>query len=211
MKKLCKNNFLSTQKGFTLAEILAVAGILIILSAIVGGILVATLRGSNKTRITTAGAQNGNYAMSILTNTITNSKEFGYTDSAGTRKTSCVASTPGAPVSISRINVENFAPTGSSSTFTEITCGPVSAGTNSIILTKRDAAGAPLNTQSLLNTEEVVVQSCANAFTCTQTDEYSPPKLVINFTLIQKTASGFFEQNTEAPFKTSISIRNYQR
>lgn len=185
---------LSTSSGFTLVEMLAVAGILVILSVVVGGILVATLRGSNKTRITTAAAQNGNYMLSVLTNTLTNSKEFGYDNGAG-RQTSCVTASPPSAVPISKIQVKNF-----DDTTTEIECKDL-----------RDGLTITLNGESLINTSEVVVSSCAQAFTCRQTDEYSPPSVGLNLTLIQKNAtSTFFEQQTEASFRTSISIRNYK-
>jgi type II secretory pathway pseudopilin PulG len=208
--------FLTNQKGFTLAEILAVAGILIVLTGVVGGILVATLRGSNKTRITTSGAQNGNYVVSVLTNAISNSKEFGYIDAANVRQTACVPPLPDyptpppltpAPISITKLYLKNF-----DDTYTQIECKDSGAGFTFISTPVNSLAATPtVAGSSLINTSEVVLSSCNQVFTCSQQDEFSPPKLDLNFTLIDKNSSEFFEQQTASPFRTSISIRNYQR
>lgn len=62
-----------TSKGYTLIELLAVVGILVTLGGILSGILYSTLRGNNKSTITTAIAQNGNYALSVISNIILSS------------------------------------------------------------------------------------------------------------------------------------------
>lgn len=190
--------------GFTLAELLAVAGILVILSAVVGSILVSTLRGSNKTRITTSGAQNGDYVISVISSAINNSKEFGYINGA-TRYTSCIAGNP----PVQAISVDNFAditpPQPTNPPQSLIECKDIDSGPAVV-------NAFTINNVSIMNTDEVVVESCAaGVFTCTQANNYTPPIVTLKFTLIQKSSSGLFEAQTASPFSSSISVRNFAK
>ena len=47
-----------SNKGYTVIELLTVAGVLVVITGILTGIIVATLRGTNKTQTANSVAQN---------------------------------------------------------------------------------------------------------------------------------------------------------
>lgn len=65
-----QSSIINSQLGFTLVEMLAVMVVFLAVGSIVVGILVATLRTSNKTDVLTLVKQNGNYALSQIAKTI---------------------------------------------------------------------------------------------------------------------------------------------
>lgn len=200
--------------GFTLAELLTVAGILIVMSTIIAGMVVYTLRGSAKTRITTSVAQNGNSALSVMTRLITNSDTFvgikssglAPTDPAAIYQDSCipVGATP-VPVVGDAIKVRGF-----DGGETIISCKSI-ANTNDIA--SISASFIPPRIVSLIDKSEVEVVPSSCSFTCTQTDEFSAPIINIKFGLKELSGSNpanFTERKAATTFQTSISVRNYR-
>lgn len=174
---------IESRKGYTIVELLAVVFILVIISGMISGILYSTLRGSNKTRITTEVTQNGNYAMSVISNIIVDSRSV--TNVGGTDISDCTASPSGTSISLKRLN----------GTITNLSCA------NNTI--SSDSA-------SLINTNQVQIENNSCFFYCSQTtnDPYAIPIVGVTFKVKDK-ATGLFESQSNATFDTSVSIRNY--
>ena len=175
-------------------ELLTVIGILVVVSGIIIGILSTTLRGTEKTKITTSVAQNGNYALSVITNAIIASYAVtGIGDQSATSNppfADCTNSPVGQSISLK------------SSTGEEITF----ACANDTIAS---------NGASIIDTSQVKIDTSSTAtcsFTCIQpTDKpYDVPIIEISFTVSDKAAVGaFLENKSSGVFKTSVSLRNF--
>lgn len=169
------------ERGFTLIELLVVMGVFLAVSAVVGGILFSTLRGSQKTTTLDEVRQNGNYAISTMTKSIRAAKSI---DSP----TNCTAPTP------TPVQQIMFTPqTGSQTTF------------------KCDYASIPKtitsNNNSLLDTTKVALVEGSCSFTCTQVSG-QPPTIKIKFGLSQVGTTIFTEQTAAVDFETSVTLRN---
>ncbi len=179
------------QKGFTLIELTIVMGIFIVIGTIIVTILNSTFQGNTKARVTNDMSQNGNYALSIITNLLLNSQRFD----------GIVVTSPACTPSESETCCSATGTTGKSITVTGLDGGTTT-------LTCQDSGANPLvfkissNSASLIDVNQVVVSPGSCSFTCTQVDEYSPPRIDIAFTL--RNTSG----NTSANFRTSVSLRN---
>src|SRR3989344_2988017 len=97
---------LSSRKGYTIIELLAVISILVILTGIISGILYSTLRGSSKTRISTEVTQNGDYAISVLTNMIAPSTSV--TKIGGVDIQDCRTNPSGTSISLKNIDGDEY-------------------------------------------------------------------------------------------------------
>lgn len=169
--------------GYTLVELLAVVTILVILAGIISGIIFSTLRGSNKTRITTEISQNGNYVLGVLSNIISSSTSV--TKISGQEISDCTASPFGSSITLRN----------GDGTETTISCS---------------AGNIQSGSTPLINTGEVRVKDNSCKFTCSQksSDPYSIPLIDIEFTLEDQNAI-LFENKASSLFKTSVSIRNF--
>lgn len=177
------------KRGYTLIELVTVMGVLVIISNIIIGIVYTTLRGSNKTRITTAVSQNGNYALSIIANIITTSESVTKIDDADIYD--CTTSPSGQTIDLKRYG----------GIVTTISCLDNNIAT---------VSGA-LKT-SLIDTSQVVNDSATCYFKCIQSesDPYDVPIIEYSFSLSDKNAQGaLFETKSQATFKSSTSLRNY--
>lgn len=177
----------SNNGGYTIIELLTVVGILVIISALVTGILYSTLRGSSKTKIATSVAQNGSYALSVISDAIVSS--YAVTAINGNPITDCTASPSGTMITLKKSD-------GSSISF--------SCANNTI------ASGSA----SLIDTSQVKIDTTniANCyFYCSQpsNDSYSIPIVGFGFTITDKSTSTLFENKSSAVFNTSVSLRNY--
>lgn len=170
-------------KGYTIIELLAVISILVILSGIISGILYSTLRGSNKTRINSEVTQNGNYAISVLTNIISSSRSV--TKISGVNIQDCTASPSGTSISLTNIDGDEYA----------IACNGNNISSGSA---------------SLINTNQVQVRPDSCHFYCNQkaADPYAIPIIGVEFIIEDKSAQ-LFENKSYSLFKTSVSMRNY--
>lgn len=171
--------------GYTIIELLAVISILIIISGIISGILYSTLRGSSKARITTEVTQNGNYALSLISNIIVDSTNVTHID--GVPILDCTTTPPGSGKSI--------------------TLARLDGGTTTLACESNTISS---NSASLINTNKVQVEEDSCFFYCTQTtnDPYAIPILEVTFNVRDKD-TGLFESQASSTFNTSVSIRNY--
>jgi len=173
----------SESKGYTIIELLAVISILVILAGIISGILYSTLRGSSKTRITTDVAQNGSYAIGVMSNILAASRSVTKVDGADI--TDCTTLKTGSSIAVKSID-------GDEITFA---CSGINISSNSV---------------SLINTNQVQLKADSCSFSCQQksTDSYSIPIVSVEFTIEDKNAV-LFENKSSSAFRTSVSLRNY--
>ncbi len=171
-------------RGYTLIELLVVISLLMITGSVVVGILSSAFNGNAKSKITNDLAQNGNYALSIISDIVLNSQNFqSITDSTPTTYTVC---TPGG---ISGLSVSVVGFDG----------GVTSFACNGDTISS--------NRASLLDTSRVQLVPGTCKFTCVQADAYSPPRIDITFQLKDANASVSDAQGV-ATFNTSLSLRN---
>jgi type II secretory pathway pseudopilin PulG len=169
--------------GYTIVELLAVIAILVIISGVISGILYSTLRGSNKTKITTNVTQNGNYAISVISAAIINSRSITQID--GSDITDCTTSPSGSSITL----------TGASGGTTVFSC---------------QSGDITSNGNSLIDTTVVQVADSSCSFYCSQepTNPYSIPLVGVAFTIEDK-SSEFAESQGSAAFDSATSLRNY--
>ncbi|MBI4091695.1 MAG: prepilin-type N-terminal cleavage/methylation domain-containing protein [Candidatus Levybacteria bacterium] len=174
---------LTFREGYTIIELLAVISILVILTGIISGILYSTLHGSSKTKITSEVTQNGNYAISILTNIMSSSTSV--TKIGGVEIQDCTANPTGTSISLKNINGDEY----------NISCSGNNISSGST---------------SLINTDQVQIRANSCQFYCNQkaADPYAVPILGIEFIIEDKSAE-LFENRSSSLFKTSVSMRNY--
>ena len=179
---------LKSRRGYTLIELLAVTAILVALSVVVSNIIVTTLRGSTKTKVTTNVAQNGEYAQSVISSIISDSRNIVAVD--GSDIDDCASPTP--PSSTSSIRFKRI-----DGGTTEISCEQIN-GTDTIAS----------NGAALVNTSSVIVSACS--FSCSQVvfDPYSIPIVNISFTIADKN-TGSNEFKSTATYNASSSLRVY--
>lgn len=197
MKKKFKFN-----NGYTLIELVIVMLLLIITGALVVGIISSTLRGSSKTRLTSDLAQNGNFALTLISNILINSQKMvSFTKDGGVEVSDCTESTStGVPLSGQGVTVLGF-----DGGTTKLFCNGPTISSSSAIFANSTPLPTPYATASLLDNSQVEVTSCS--FTCSQINTYSPPRIDISFQL-DKAQVG----NVAAPsvkFNTSITLRNH--
>ncbi|MBP7832501.1 MAG: type II secretion system protein [Candidatus Levybacteria bacterium] len=184
-------------RGFTLLELTIVMGVFIVIGTIIVSILGATFRGNTKTRVTNDISQNGNYALSIMTNLLLNSQRF---ESIIPSFSTCTANP----------NPTCCTPAGTIGK--TITFQGLDGGTTT--LTCEDTGSDPTlykissNSASLIDPEIVrLTPDDTCYFVCTQVDEYSPPRIDIVFTL-QNAEVEAGDSQASANFRTSVSLRN---
>lgn len=176
------------QRGYTIIELLAVMTIVVVVSGMIAGILYSTLRGGSKSKITSDVAQNGNYAISVISQTIILSQDV--TSVGGTPITSCITSPTGTSIDLTQSD-------GSTITFS---C------TNNTV-----ASTSATVTSSLIDTSNLEVDPTTCAFKCRQ-DNNNPiaiPVIDVAFSVKQKGSVTNAEAKSSASFSTSTSMRNY--
>lgn len=177
-----------TEKGFTLIEILTVTAILVVVSTIISGVVYTTLRATNKTRITSAVAQNGSYALSIISNIVISSTNV--TQVNGTSVSNCTTSPSGTSITLSRID-------GGSTT---LACTNV----NGIYTIASNGA-------SLIDNNIVQIKNGSCTITCMQpsNNSYATPLIQVAFTVGDKGTTPAFENIASSDFNTSITMRSF--
>ncbi len=178
-------------EGYTLIELLVVSGILVAVSGIIGGILISTLRSSDTTRTKTHIAQNGNYALSAMSELVKRSKNV---TGVGEIQNfvDCVNETPPQGESLTLLMPEE----------------------KEVVLfcendTKRIASSSGETTYYLTGDDLSIVEgSCS--FKCHQTSRFTPPRVEIMFQLGKEDGvTGEVDENTVELFQTQISSRNF--
>lgn len=188
MNNKCQKFNIKNRKssGFTLVELLAVMIVFIAVGSIIMAILVATLRGNNKTNALNSVRSNGQYAISQLARSIRN------------------ASTLIAPFPCGSIT----SPTATSAVELAFPDGSVST------YSCQDSQGnltIASNSAPLIDTSAITVAACQ--FTCGQSSPSDYPVIGIDFFLKTK-GTNLVEQQASASaieFQTSVVIRNLLR
>lgn len=193
--------------GYTLVELLSVMMILVILTSVITGILFSITRGSRKTQITSDVSQQGQYAMSIISNTIINSLGlFSATDYSGNppytgSSLNCSKTLADIPPGVKGVKMK------------ELVLNDFEAGTTHSLSCD---AGPPQTIQrdslSLIDTDklEIIYGNSTCYFMCTQPDSFTPPQIEIYFELKQVGTVNFIEQQSVAQMKSSVTLRNYK-
>lgn len=188
---------LNSENAYTLIELLAVMAVLITVGTIIAGIIVSSLRGSNKSRNVGDVRQAGNSALVQMTKTITYSKSFDGLSEDGTNYvTNCIlpqiTPTP-APTQYKYLKI-----TGFDDGQTILACNGTSISSNSADLI-----------DSSNDSSKFTVSNCY--FLCLQTNITVPPTININYTVSFKSKtpnSTFVEDNVSQNFTTSAAFRN---
>lgn len=176
-----------SSRGFTLVELLAVIFVFVAISSLIFSILVAVLRGNNKTNNVNLIQSNGDYALTQMAKGIRNA-------TALLAPTNC--GSVDSPTATSAVQL-SF-PDGSVSTYS---CKDAN-----------NAASITSNSAALIDTTAVQVAQCT--FTCGQDSPSDYPIIGINFSLQTQSPTGFVDQTASSSavqFQTSVVIRNLAR
>lgn len=175
-------------KGYTLIELLAVILVMIAVGTVIMSILVAALRGGNKSQTTNEVRESGNYVISQMSKMITFAKNLdGLSTDGVSYDTSCVLSGSPAPTPVPYQYIKITSFDGGITTFS-CSGGKISSGSSS------------------MTSPNLTVTNCT--FICSQPNASIPPTIDISFTLNENKGS-FTEKQASIPFETSITIRNF--
>ncbi len=179
--------------GYTIVELLAVVTILVTVTGIIAALITQTLRGSSKTNITNQVAQVGNYAASVISNSIISAENVIAVNGKN------VADCTGNPSPSGR-SIELFISEKGGTILYE--CGKDEYGNDTI----------SSNSASLIDTSRLKIDTSTCYFTCSQAsiDPYTPPIITFGFILTQNSDDALFENRETAPFSTSVLMRNYR-
>jgi type II secretory pathway pseudopilin PulG len=177
---------LNSKEGYTLVELITAVGIIVIVSGMIAGVLYSTLRDGNKTKVTNDVSQNGNYALSVISNTILNSASI--TQVGATQISDCTASPTGTSIYLEQSDGLQI----------EFACMDDSIASISGDLTTY-----------LVNNNLVKVSSCN--FKCRQSNgnPYALPIVDVSFTVSQKNADATSENKASTSVSTSVTMRNF--
>lgn len=193
-----------SMRGYTLVELLAVTSIVVIVSGLIVGILYSTLRGGNKSKVTNDVAQNGNFALSIISNTALLANDV-----------ISVNEIPISDCTNSNTNIVNFPaspdgyPTGTSIEF-ENTDGTSVTFSCDVLSESIASSSAQPTPNYLIDNNSVKVDPSTCAFTCLQPDNnpYAQPIISVSFTVSQRSGT-VFENVANSSFDTSVTMRNF--
>lgn len=197
---------LKFQKGFTVIEILVVLVVLLVVGSIIVTIFTSSLRGTNKVNSIDSVRRNGNYALEQMGKMIRYARSFDGVSANGTSwSTNCVAPSIPAPtptptpVTYNFIRITNF--DGGQSIISCIKNGS-SLGASEIASTSASSTKV-----HLVDTNVVTVNNCT--IMCQQNTIVSPPTVLIQFDLANKTTNSLLENQATISFQTSVTARNY--
>jgi len=195
--------YLRSNKGYTIAELLAVLSLFVIISSVMASIIYSTLRGAAKTKINTEVTQNGSAAVSVISQIIEDSRNVtqingnDLDDCTTNPSSSSLVPTPivGQIISAPSITLKRI-----DGARTVIACGPLTTGDTTVIAS---------NGAAIINKDVVSVSSCV--FSCSQvvSDPYSIPIVKASFSIAQKNATSLYEGKANASFDVSNSLRVY--
>ena len=168
-------------QGFSLIELLISSAIFVTISVIIVTALFVTFRVSRKTEIIRSLRQSGDTAMTQMVNQIRYAANLDDPDS-------CVPSA-----------------TQSEITFTSSSDG----GRTTLSCPTETSAAIASNGASLIDTSRFVVATCS--FKCTQAIVTDKPTITIDYALYPATSSALSETQGQVTFRTSVTMRNYQK
>lgn len=195
--------FSKSEKGYTLIELLAVMVVVVIVGTIIAGIIVSSLRGSNKSTNVNDIRENGNFALSQISKMISFAKSFdGVSDGTTVNgqlvySTNCTVANPTpTPPTPTPIHYKYLKITSFDLGQTKFRCDDVELSSN----------GAQL-IDTTVGTNKYTITGCY--IICTQNNISVLPTISISFKLSKKTQSlSFAENNVSIPFETSANFRN---
>ena len=191
--------------GFSLVELLISMFLILSISSVVMTIFVAGLRGTNRASAEADVRQNGNLAMTQMSRTIRNAKNFNGVSVDGTTNftTSCYVGssnpTP-TPQPYKAVQVDSF--DGGTTT---LKCPDVG---ETVITSISATLAAPA---SLTDSSRVIVEPGSCYFSCQQESPTDPPVVGIHFTVESLRGSGSIGQSVNQMFETTVVPRNYLR
>lgn len=193
----------ASRQGFTLIEILVVAGILALLSVVIAQVLFLTVRVNKKTEIVKDVSQNGEYALETMSRMIQNAKSL---DVA-----SCTDKED-PPNPVNSITITNF-----DNQTTTFSCSEDAAAG----LARIASVSGTLSTSYLTNTNITLVDpadhtiaACGTdnlhyglSFLC-QSNNGKPTYVTVSFTLRQINPNAVVREQASTSFKNTIVLRN---
>ncbi len=187
LKFKIKNSELT--KGFTLIELLAVIVVFTIIGSIGAGILVNSLRTSNKTDAVTNVKNNGNYVIGQITKTLRDATSL-------QSPYPCVTPVQGTSITVR----------ASDGNLVTLDCGATDSITHQTTIAS--------NSAPMLDTTTTGVKLVSCTFTCSQQTASDYPLMDIIIGLTEQSTSAFSEKMASATpivFSTSILLRNLAR
>lgn len=177
------------QKGYTIIELVIVILVILVVGGIIVGIIYSSIRGTTKARVNNNISQNGNYAITVMSNFIANAKNLvDVTGSDGISYESCVPPVFGEAIQAQSITITNF-----DNELTTFTC---------------DGATISSNSASLIDAISVEVVPGTCVISCLQESAYRSPRIDLTFEL-QSKGSSTPESSGKSLFNTSVTMRNY--
>lgn len=178
-----------TRNGYTLIELLIVMVVLVTVGVIVAGIIVSSLRGTNKATTIETVRKNGNYAILQISRMIEFAQSFGGVSLNGSSySTLCPSQNSPSYKYLKIISFDN------GQTIFSCSSNTISSGS-----------------ASLINTALVTAPTSTCYFTCLRSGIYEPPTIGIDFTLSQQGSSNLFENKYIIPFETTVQMRNLNK
>lgn len=186
------------KKGFTIVELLVITGILVLCGGLIAGIIFSTLQGSKKSSNTNQVTQSGNYALSVITETVNKADQV----------VSSCNNTPSQSLLLYSSQTDSL--------YT-ISC---LSGTNITIEETNRSTGLPVGSQNTLLGEGVRLSGSSCSFTCNQVgpsvtgaaspNPYLKPVIQVSFMLTDPGQSTAADVRAQINFRTSIYLRNFQ-
>lgn len=203
----------SSSKGFTLIELVATMGILLIVSIIVGNVYFTALRGASKTDTLSTVRQNGEVALSIMTKAIRHAKRFDGVSTDGVAfKAACAVEVVGvgtptpSPIPYKQVRI-----TGIDGGITTFSCNENVDDDPPDTIASTSAN--PTVKSSLFDPSSAELSACY--FTCEKTSGSDYPILGIFFTLREYQPPGIVlvQEKTTRPidFHSAVVLRNLTR
>lgn len=188
IKKIMRKKQLGKIRGYTLIELMIVMLLLVLVGSLIAGILSSTITGAAKSKIVSDLGQNGNYALSLITDVIINAQDLqSVTDASKTTYQTCTPE--GIPAKSLQLQ-------GFDGGITTLACDDTGLDPTYTISS---------NSASLLDTSRVKLIAGSCTFTCVQADPYSIPRIDIVFQLTNASGSAFMDTIS---FSTSVAMRN---
>lgn len=189
------------QNGFTMVELLAVLGVIVVVGAVASAIIVSSLRAASKANQVNIVRQNGNFALLQMSRTIRYAKSFaGVSTDNSSYLTDCSLPSPApnptpVPTRYSSVKVILF-----DDTQVTFSCVPPSA---SRTISESINSGSA---KDLIDINSVSVKDCY--FTCSQNFRTDSPSIGINLILSQASTTNLTDKTSTIPFGTSVTMRN---
>lgn len=202
---------LDNKKGYTLVELLAAMILLITVGSIMAGIIVVSLRGSNRSTNVNDIRQEGNFALSQMTKMVSYAQTFeGISDGSIDGTTGDLIYTKNCTVNsptyhYSFLKISSF-DQGKTTFICSTGLGENFIASYGAALTKWPlAVGDNTPMVKYLNENKYTVSACY--FTCVQENSSVTPTIGISFT-VKKPDTTIIENKVSIDFNTTVGFRN---